>query len=306
MINKDKKFISAVAYVHNAEGEIEQFLTILSAIFNANFENFEIICVNDSSIDKSADLIRKFSQKVFCCTISLITTGFYQGLEQSMLAGLDLAIGDFVFEFDDIFMDYPQNLIKECYEKCLQGFDIVSCGNGTTRATSRLFYAVYNHYSGTQNSLNNETFRIISRRAINRIYDMSPRPIYRKALYNNCGLEMAYLRYNSDKKHHAPLKNSYDTAISSLLLFTNIAYKTAVILTFVMMFLTVISLIYVVIVYFNGIAEPGYTTMMFLISGAFFGLFTILSMIIKYLSLILRLVFERQRYIVKSIEKLTN
>ena len=50
--NKEKNFVSAVIYVHNAENRIEQFLSAIIDVEH-NFEHSQIICVNDCSDDES-------------------------------------------------------------------------------------------------------------------------------------------------------------------------------------------------------------------------------------------------------------
>jgi dolichol-phosphate mannosyltransferase len=70
------------------------------------------------------------------------------------------------------------------------------------------------------------------------------------------------------------------------------------------MLATLISIAYVVTVYLLGNPVHGYTTMMMLISGSFFAMFTIMAIIIKYLSLILRLIFNKQKYLIEGIEKI--
>lgn len=303
---KNKKFVSAVAYMHNSENEVDNFLKTLYDVLSENFEKFEIICVNDYSSDNSNERIRQAAKVLHDCMVSVVNTGFYQGVETAMLAGIDLAIGDFVFEFDDFTVDYNPDLIMDCYNKCIQGFDIVSCGTGNRRASSKLFYSIFNRYSGAQYAIKSETFRVISRRAINRVYAISPNPIYRKALYNNCGLKTEYLNYKSTLSQlKNNLKNPHDTAITSLLLFTSVAYKATLALAFIMMLATLASIIYVVVVFFSGTPAEGYTTMMIVISGAFFALFAILAVVIKYLSVVLQLVFQRQKYVLESVEKLT-
>jgi dolichol-phosphate mannosyltransferase len=306
---KHKQFVSAVAYIHDAAGKVEKFLKTLYGIFDENFEEFEIICVNDSSADNSSQLIREFASTVSSSMISMVNTGFHQGVEAAMLSGLDLAIGDFVFEFDDVVVNYEPDLIMQCYDRCLQGFDIVSCGIGGRQASSKIFYSIYNRHSGTQYDLKSETFRVVSRRAINRVYSMSPNPIYRKALYRNCGLKTDYLEYKASesrkRKRERSLKNPYDTALTSLLLFTNVAYKATLALTILAMLATLGSVGYVVTVFILGNPVEGFTTMMILLSSAFFAIFAILAMVIKYLSVLLRLAFQRQRYVLESVEKLT-
>jgi dolichol-phosphate mannosyltransferase len=303
--NKNKKFISAVAYAHNSERKIDNFLKMLHGVLAENFEEFEIICVNDYSSDNSKERIRQVAKELPNCMISVVNTGFYQGVEVAMLAGIDLAIGDFVFEFDDVTVDYEPGLIMECFNRCIHGYDIVSCGIGSRRASSRLFYSIFNRYSGTQHEIKSETFRVVSRRAINRVYSISPNPIYRKALYHNCGLKTDYVVYKGvGPKQRSNLKNPHDTAITSLLLFTGIAYKATLVFAFIMMLATLASVAYVIAIYIIGSPIEGYTTMMILISGAFFALFAILAVVIKYLSVLLQLVFQRQKYVLESVEKL--
>ena len=46
-----------------------------------------------------------------------------------MNAGRDIAIGDFVYEFDDIFVDYDEKVIMDVYYKLLTGNDIVAASS---------------------------------------------------------------------------------------------------------------------------------------------------------------------------------
>jgi len=308
MSDKQKNFISAVIYVHNAEDVIDSLLSSLYEVLDKNFEKYEIICVNDASTDNSREIIKNHEGKTQNCILSIVDMRFYQGIEASMRAGIDLAIGDFVFEFDETVVDYEKDLIMEVYNRSLQGFDIVACGKKNKRASSRLFYSMYNRHSGTQYALKSETFRIISRRGINRVQSMSVNIPYRKALYYNCGLKLDFIEYkptNTGAKQRQNLKNPHDTALTSLILFTNIAYKVSLIFTIIMMLLTLGSVIYVIVIYTTGQPIEGYTTMMILISGAFFAMFAIMAVVIKYLSVISGLVFHKQEYLIESIEKIT-
>jgi dolichol-phosphate mannosyltransferase len=308
MIIKHQNFVSAVVYVYNAEDEIAGCLEMLYGVLDANFEKFEIICASDASRDGSKSVIRNLASGFNNCMLSVINMGYYHGVESAMLAGVDLAIGDFVFEFDSTAADYAPELIMRVYERSLQGFDIVSCGGGRTRASSKIFYSVYNRHSGTQYKLQSETFRVISRRAVNRVHSMSVNLPYRKALYSNCGLKADYINYKSataSGRRTQTLKNPHDTALTSLILFTGVAYKITLVFTFIMMLTTLGTIIYVIAVYLLGNQVEGYTTMMLFVAGAFFALFAVLSVVIKYLSVILGLVFNKQRYVVESIEKIT-
>lgn len=298
--NKEKNFISIVLYIYNSEDKIEVFLNKINTILYNNFEKYEIICVNDASTDNSLNIIRNFSNSLNGQVINIINMSFYQGLELSMNAGRDLAIGDFVYEFDSIYIDYNIDTIMEVYFLSLKGFDIVSAIPRTKRRkSSKIFYSIFNKYASTQYKLDTETFRILSRRAINRVHSMSKTIPYRKAIYSNCGLKLDFVIYDTirnpvyDKGQQVKEKRR-DIAIDSLILFTDIGYKVSIGMTIFMMIITIITAIYTLIIFLNKTPIAGWTTTMLLLSISFFGVFAILAIIIKYLSILIDLVFKNK------------
>ena len=201
-LNKNKEFISAVIYVHNNEKTIGKFLLDINKELEKNFEHYEIILVNDFSKDNSKDEIKKVCENIKDSMVSIVTMSYYQGLEFAMNAGIDLAIGDFVFEFDNTIMDYDSSLIMDVYKKCLSGNDIVSTSpKNKRRLTSKLFYSIFNRHSRRNNKIDTESLRIISRRAINRVNSLNKSIPYRKAIYSNCGLKKEIIKYTPTNKH---------------------------------------------------------------------------------------------------------
>jgi polyisoprenyl-phosphate glycosyltransferase len=308
--NKEKNFVSAVIYVRNNENSISDFLSNIYQLFDDNFEKFELICVNDYSKDDSLKQIKQTCENIEGSPVSIINMGYYHGVELSMNAGVDLAIGDFVFEFDSSIIDYELKLIMDIYRHSLTGFDIVSaCPNSDISKSSRLFYRLFNKNSYAKNNLKTETFRILSRRAINRVHAISKTIPYRKAIYASCGLNVSSLDYENKtvdgKRQSDESKVRQSTAIDSLMLFTNVAFKFSMIMTIIMMAVVLFMAIYSVIIFMSGTPVEGWTTTILFISFSFFGIFAILAIIIKYLSLLLNLIFKKENYFIMSIEKVT-
>lgn len=309
--NKEKNFVSAVIYVHNNEKYIGSFIKEIAAILSDNFEKYEIICVNDHSDDNSVNEIKKVSKKI-SGSLSFINMSYYQGIEAAMNAGVDLAIGDFVFEFDNSFMDYPIDTIMKVYYRSLEGYDIVSAAPKIIKKhSSKLFYSIFNKYADTEYKIRTESFRILSRRSINRVHSMSDTIPYRKVFYANCGLKSDTIVYNNenfgeDKQTVEMRDNRKNMAVNSMMLFTNFAYNFAIILAGIMMLVTVGTAIYTLIV-FLGNSKPveGWTTTMLFLSFAFFGVFAMSAIIIKYLTIIVNLIFKKQKYTIESVEKLS-
>ena len=82
--------------------------------------------MNDGISQDVLETLRTADEKFPDLNITIINMGFSHGLEAAMNAGIDLSIGDFVFEFDSCYMDYDKSLIMDVYFKSLEGYDIVS------------------------------------------------------------------------------------------------------------------------------------------------------------------------------------
>lgn len=311
MINKEKNFVSAVVYVHNAEERIENFLKDLINVMETNFEHSEIICVNDCSEDDSISKIKDVSSIATTTSVSVINMSYFHGLELAMNAGADMSIGDFVFEFDNTVMDYDIDMIMKVYNRSLQGYDIVSASsNKSQKMSSAIFYKVFDMFTDLSYKMRTESFRILSRRVINRISSMNKTIPYRKAIYANCGLKTDNLVYEINKNvrnKEDKREKKYRTrlATDSLILFTEVGYKFAKLMTGLMMLMSLFMIAYSLVVYVTAHPVEGWTTTIMFLSVAFFGIFSILTVIIKYLQILVDLVFKRKQYSFESIEKIT-
>ena len=313
MINKEKNFVSAVVYVYNAEKEIEFFLKSIISVLEDNFEHSEIICVNDFSVDNSVAVIKSVSNTAKTTSISLLNMSYMHGSEVAMNAGVDLAIGDFVLEFDNTVLDFDGNEVVKVYKRALQGFDVVSASSDKkARATSNFFYKIFGHFVHLPSVITTESFRILSRRLINRTRSTNKTVTYRKVAYANSGLSSDNIKYkavdNKNNKHRSSQEKKYmrRLAIDSFIIFTDLGFKFSVSMTLIMMSISLLMAIYSLLTYMFKYPVKGWTTTVLFVSGSFFGLFAILTIIVKYLQLIINMIFKRKHYSVENIEKLTN
>ena len=308
-MSKEKNFVSAVIYVHNAGGRAGTFVRMVADVLSTNFEHSEIICVNDFSADGSLEEIRTLKPDPAAVSLSVVNMSYYHGLEIAMNAGNDLAVGDFVFEFDDTVQDFDPAVIMEVYRKALEGYDIVSASpDREEKLSSRVFYRTFEKFSGRGYHFSTERFRILSRRVINRISSMNKMTLYRKAVYANCGLKTANIRYKAaDTKSGTDREErKYRTrlATDSLILFTQVGYRFSIGMTFLMMLLSVAMGIYTLVTYFGANPVEGWTTTVLFLSLGFLGLFGVLTVVVKYLQLLVDMVFRRKHYSFESVEKI--
>lgn len=311
---KEQNFISLVVYLYNCEETISKFLLSVDNFINEKFKSYEFVLVNDNSSDNTVGRIKEISDEIKG-NITLINLSWKHGQELAILAGNDMAIGDFIYEFNSTVINYPLNTIYRLYEKCISGFDVVAASPATDlRFTSQLFYKFLNHVSYLDLDLTTETFRIVSRRALNRILQMKEKTRYRKALYRYSGFpatNITYEKNNSgnrfDKSAERTFKEKINLAFEILLSFSNIGLSITMILSLLFLGVSITGGIYALYIYFTlDSVVSGWTTTMLFLSAGFSGIFFVLGLLSKYVSLLLIELKERPLYTYTSVNKISN
>ena len=306
---KEKKFISIVVYLHDVEKEVVSFFEKIIPFFEEKFEQYEVVCVDDGCTDATIVNLKEYLETgSLSVMVNIIHMSFYHGLESAINAGRDLAIGDFIYEFDHVYIDYNIEILSLIYDKLLMGNDIVAAGSkDNLRLTSKIFYKFYNRTSRGNSKIGPETFRIVSRRAVNRVKSMGEYVPYGKAVYANCGLNTSTVFYNSIERGRKKAVNNrerIDLALDSFIYFTNAMERISAFICGIFLCMSIGMGIYIIRDYLGGstVVEGWLSTMGFLAMG-FFGVFAILTIVLKYLSVLLNLIFRQQRYLVSEIEK---
>ncbi len=314
---KEKNFVSCVIYLHNDEEVVGDFLGKISRVMQDNFEKYEIICVNDGCTDGTVEQIHAFLEGAETAgiqtrAVSLINLSFYQGVETAMNAGGDLAVGDFLIEFDRCCLDFEPELIMRIYRRALEGYDVVSAApKRGVSFSSRMFYALYNWSSHFRYHIRQERFRIVSRRAVNRVNQMNVYVPYRKAMYMNCGLKTDTVVYdNKDtakkSRNREERSNRNGLAVDTLIIFTDVLEKFSLLVSTVLLVFLVMMFCWIVYSIFSTVRPvEGWMSLMALMSFGFFMLSVMLTLIFKYLAVILNMSFRKQRYVVEGVEKLS-
>lgn len=299
--NKEKNFISAVVYLHNDGVRAVKFFKMLTEQLDAHFEQYELIAVDDACTDDTIPMLRDWA-KDLDKPLTFLHMSLFQRLEPCMNAGLDASIGDYVYEFDTTDVPYPADMIFAAYQTAMTGSDIVSVCPSRTSSTSRLFYGVFNANSHSAYRLRTDAFRLVSRRAVNRVHASSEHLPYRKAAYAASGLKMTDLTFEGRIMDRGAGRLSL--AADSLALYTDAGFKLSAGVTLVMMVLALAELVYTLVIFATGHPIEGWTTMMFVLTLGFAGVFAVLAIVVKYLSLLVDLIFKKQKYLIESVEKI--
>ena len=311
-MSREKNFVSCVVYLHNDGNAVGEFLHLICGVMRENFEKYEIVCVNDGCTDDTVEQLKAFvAKQEHKPVVSLINLSYFQGMESAMNAGRDLAVGDFLFEFDKCEPDFAPGLIMEVYRRALEGVDVVAAApRFGVPLTSRLFYLVYNWSSRYKGKIRQERFRVVSRRAVNRVNQMNTYIPYRKAMYMNCGLKTDTISFDnkglSKRGSNSEERDSRSMlAADTLIIFTSALEKLSLTVSVVLFGALLVMFGYLVYSIFSRVRPvEGWLSIMSLLSFGLFMISVMLTLILKYLSLILNMSFRRQRYVIEGVEKL--
>lgn len=305
---KEKTFISVIVYIDNNVSRSAESLLSIDDFLDSKFENYELIAVNDSNTESSMNDIRNIFERLHR-DMMIINLPWRYGPDNSVLAGVDFAIGDFVIEIELGKMDYDPGLLYELFIESNKGFDIVSAtrlkGAGWG---NRIFFKIFNKISYLPFQVYDESVRLVSRRAINSILNMHERVIYRGILYKYSGFPNKTIRYEpleglSDIRK-TNFKDKVKIALDALVSYSNIGTNLSIFFALLFLFISITLGLYAIIIFFTleGVI-PGWTTTMLFLSASFSGVFIILGLHGRYVSSIIYEIKRRPNYIIKSIER---
>lgn len=121
MFKQAKPTISIILPVHNTSSYLEE---CLNSIHNQSFKNYELICVDDGSLDNSYEILKKYEKIITNCKVIHQSN---QGVASARNEGLRNVNGDYIVFIDsDDFIEY--NYLERLYnESCNTNADVVIC-----------------------------------------------------------------------------------------------------------------------------------------------------------------------------------
>src|SRR5699024_3151490 len=119
-------------------------------------------------------------------------------------------------------------------------------------------YKIFNANSHSAYRLRTDAFRLVTRRAINRVHATSPHLPYRKAAYAASGLKMTDIEFDGRLQGRAP--GRFGLAADSLVLYTDAGFKFSAGIALVMMALAVVELVYTLVIFCTGQPIEVWTT----------------------------------------------
>ncbi len=130
-----KTKISVIMPAYNAGRYIAESI---KSILNSNYENIELIIINDGSIDDTEAIVKSFKDS----RIHLINNNINQGIVYSLNKGIIEAEGKFIARMDADDISFPNRFTNQLEILISKDLDIISSCAITTNKVSKRFIGI--------------------------------------------------------------------------------------------------------------------------------------------------------------------
>ena len=196
--------ISVVVPVYQEEGGIRPFLSRLESVLSKMGVTYEVIFSLDPSSDRTEEIILEEINRNPAIKLLVFSRRF--GQPAATMAGILWAKGDTCVTIDVDLQDQPE-LIEQMYTKLKEGYEVVYAKRrsrkGETlikRWISHLGYLVINRLSDVAIPRDTGDFRIMSRRVINELRELSETHGFLRGLVAYVGFKQTFIEYDRDER----------------------------------------------------------------------------------------------------------
>ena len=308
-----RPLVSIVIPFYNEEGSVFSFHeAITKALANLTEYDFEFICINDGSSDKT------LGELLECVAVDpryiVLELSRNFGKEAAMSAGINEAHGDCVIPIDADLQD-PPALIAQMLAEWQKGAEVVlakrvdrSTDSFPKRTSALMFYRLHNAVSSLKIPENVGDFRLMDRIVVEALKQLPERQRFMKGLFAWLGFKTVTVEYIREPRAVGNSKFSgwklWNFAIEGVTSFSLVPLK---VWTYIGALGSVFALCYASFITIRtiifGIDVPGYASL--LVVMLFFGSLQLMSLgvIGEYIG---RIYFEskqRPLYIIRKSYK---
>ncbi len=299
--------LSVIVPSYNEELSCEKAYRKISEVLGKNGIGFEIIFVDDGSLDSTYDVIKRLAESGENVRGLHFSRNF--GKEAAISAGLASAAGDCAVVID-CDLQHPPEKIVEMYRLWEKGYEIVEgvkTDRGKESACHRLlakcFYSVIGGLSGFDMA-NSSDFKLIDRKVIDILNKIPERKGFFRAITHWVGFRKTTVGFEVAKRTEGESKWSpyglVRYALSNIAAYSAAPMQIVTVLGVIMLVIAVVLGIWALVDKLSGRALEGITTVIFVM--IFIGSIMMISLgiISYYVARIYEEIKGRPKYIVAA------
>jgi dolichol-phosphate mannosyltransferase len=302
--------ISILLPVFNEEANIEPVYFAINKVFkNLPEIEFEVIFVDDGSTDNTLAVLEQLSNKNNNVFFLSFSRNF--GKDNALMAGLKYSTGDALITMD-ADLQHPPEMIPQLIAAWKEGYEVVYTYRENknehadlfNQISSKLFYNTVNKLSEVHLENGIADFRILDRKVVNVIANLSENNPFFRGLVKWVGFKQKAIPYTPNSRENGETKYSkwslMNLAMTGITSFSTKPLSFAIYLGFFFSFASLLYIPYAVYSIYAGLAISGWASI--IVTIAFFGglQLMILGIIGLYLGKSFMQSKERPRYIISS------
>ena len=298
--NLEQNYISIVLVINEDNNQVEKKIKEIKKVLDGSFKGSEIVIVDNTTKISSLESLKSLKFKH-----TEIKLPIKHRTQQALNAGTAIAIGDYIVEIEDISFDIDYNKIIEMYKKSQEGYDFVFLTPKKSKKTSKIFYSILNRYfkNSFNEDINSSVMTLSSRRGQNKVAEIGKKIINRNVAYVLSGLKSFSIEVNLDYKNKRSFSENLMLMFDTLIYYTDAIMLFTQRLAFGFFVLFGLGIIYSIITKIVKETVEGWASLFIILSLGFFGIFFILSIVIRYLHHILQNSLNTKDYIYSSVDK---
>ncbi len=264
--------LSIIIPSFNEEGNIIELSNkIINTIKNIDFE---ILFINDGSIDKTLEKIKTVFNK-YPNIIKYISFSKNFGKDAAIYAGLKKANGDYICIIDSDLQQNPKYIIS-MYEYLDNNPNVDQIAmvmknrkkeNVFNRLCKKIFYNFINKLSDTEFIDGASDFRMFRKNVKKAILELTEKNRFSKGIFSWIGFNTQYMYYNVEERYSGktkfPINKQINYAITGITNYSTIPLKIAFVLGLI---ISILSFIYIIITLIQllifGKDVPGYASLL--------------------------------------------
>ncbi len=208
---------SVVVPCFNEEEVLEEFYKAIIPVMDSLKESYEIIFVNDGSIDKTEEILCGFADKNKNVKVINFSKNF--GQQAAILAGFEYSSGEAVINIDADLQD-PVEAIPEMIKKWKEGYHVVHgkrlVRKGETffkKKTAKLYTKFFEKITGLKIPRNCGDFKLFDRKVVDAICKLKEHDRFLRGQTEWVGFKQTFVEFERQKRAKGKTKYNYKKLI---------------------------------------------------------------------------------------------